>query len=745
MANPLTLTRPTYNATGKFGASLSGGYGQTSAAILPVGGTFTVDLWVKWSATGSLKIAAAQANAFWMGVDASGNAVANYGSGGTAVALNSTAAIGNGAWHHLELVSDAAAGLKMFVDGVLASSSATTPAAAVMALSGGSASKFDVNSFRAASASFDWPGEVDECAVWTIARHTSAFTPPAAAYSGSETGLFSLWHLDSSGADSVVSNPSTATLTGPTSGATGSTSGAFTVTLDRVATSTVIVSPVGTVGSVVFSPASPSIAVGQTTVTFTATPAADGAHAISITTAPALTAVGSPITYTTTTSAATAVTLTGPTSGSVGAASSNFTVGANGAITGSVVITPSSGGGGGTFSPTSVTINTGAPTGTFTYTAATAGAKTISVTNSGALTNPANITYTAAAAALYTRVDAVEPLTGSAIMVLIPSGASSNPYNSANPTKTIIYCHGAGETAGALLADSLKLGCVNALLDAGYILADCSAGGSVWGIQSSVDPYAGLDSYLRANYNVSGIGVWSQSMGGLAGLHVIEQTKVTGIVGWLGTYPVCNLANLYSLGTYTSAIASSYGIGAGTATYANMTYGMDPVLRSAKAFRDTPMRFYSSRSDTVVPGLNNAEVLQATVASTRREAVLVQCTGNHGDPSHFIPAEYLAFFNRCFATTTRTVSLTLTTDGTTPAASLTGLNWAVYEQALPGAHLAPIAKGASGTTNASGVFTTSFSALVTVGAVVWLVVTNSDGTTTQSPAAKAFSGAVTVA
>lgn len=97
-------------------------------------------------------------------------------------------------------------------------------------------------------------------------------------------------------------------------------------------------------------------------------------------------------------SAATSTTLTGPTSGVAGVPSTNFTVGANGTITGTVTVTPSDSGGGGTFSPTSVNISSGTPTATFTYTAASAGAKTISTTNNGGLSDPSSITYTASAA-----------------------------------------------------------------------------------------------------------------------------------------------------------------------------------------------------------------------------------------------------------------------------------------------------------------------------------------------------------
>lgn len=94
---------------------------------------------------------------------------------------------------------------------------------------------------------------------------------------------------------------------------------------------------------------------------------------------------------------ATAITMSGPSSGNLNTASSNFTVGANGPITGTIVVTPSSNGGGGTFTPTSVSISSGTPTATFTYTPNSGGTKTISVTNNGGLTNPANISYSVAA------------------------------------------------------------------------------------------------------------------------------------------------------------------------------------------------------------------------------------------------------------------------------------------------------------------------------------------------------------
>lgn len=114
------------------------------------------------------------------------------------------------------------------------------------------------------------------------------------------------------------------------------------------------------------------------------------------------------------------------------------------------------------------------------------------------------------------------------------------------------------------------------------------------------------------------------------------------------------------------------------------------------------------------------------------------------DSTLTLPAEYNAGVLASAGAAT-SVTLTLTTDGSTAAASLTGLKWAFFD-AMPGSFAAPVAQGTTETTNGSGslVLDITGSALAP-GATGWLIVTDSDGTTTQDPAGKAFSGPVVVA
>lgn len=238
-------------------------------------------------------------------------------------------------------------------------------------------------------------------------------------------------------------------------------------------------------------------------------------------------------------------------------------------------------------------------------------------------------------------------------MVLVPNGTAVAPYNSAVPTGVIIYAHGVGEDQTGLVTDALKAGCMTALIDAGYIMAGTNASGDNFGSQSACNNYVALAAYLRATYNVSYIAIWSQSMGGLAGLMAIAQNNIAGIVGWLGTYPLCSLNAAYtgSGGTnFSSSVNAAFGI-TGTApnTYGQLTNYHDPLLRPQAAYRNIPMRYYASWGDTAVGKTQNTDAFSAMIGASARENTVVVCTGNHGDPSHFVPSEYVAFFGRCFA------------------------------------------------------------------------------------------------
>jgi len=100
-------------------------------------------------------------------------------------------------------------------------------------------------------------------------------------------------------------------------------------------------------------------------------------------------------------------------------------------------------------------------------------------------------------------------------------------------------------------------------------------------------------------------------------------------------------------------------------------------------------------------------------------------------------------FNGGVTATEKTASVNLVNAANAAQASLTGLKWAWFDNVTPDGFVAPTDQGTGETTDGSGVLTVTIAnSTKTSGQVGWLIVTDSDGTT--SMVHKAFSGPVAV-
>lgn len=94
----------------------------------------------------------------------------------------------------------------------------------------------------------------------------------------------------------------------------------------------------------------------------------------------------------------------------------------------------------------------------------------------------------------------------------------------------------------------------------------------------------------------------------------------------------------------------------------------------------------------------------------------------------------------------RSVTVTLVDSAGDPIVSETSLKWAWFDEVTPDLFAAPTDQGDAESTDASGVLTILIpNSVLEDGDTGWLIVTDSDGTTTQAPAHKAFSGPAEVA
>jgi hypothetical protein len=236
---------------------------------------------------------------------------------------------------------------------------------------------------------------------------------------------------------------------------------------------------------------------------------------------------------------------------------------------------------------------------------------------------------------------------GQAATILTADG-----LNPTLPAPLVIYHHGAGEDQDALLTDALKAGIVSAMLDAGFIVAGSNAHGNNWGNQNSLDDYSALYTYISANFNISAVIHLSQSMGGISGLLCTAAGSPVP-AAWVGIYPACSLSAAFgaNAGIFAADIRAAYGIASDGSDYAAKTAGHDPLLIAASTFAGRRLRFYASTGDTVIPRASHSDPMAVHVSGTAAEATVISCTGNHGDPSHFQPANLLFFEGNSLLTT----------------------------------------------------------------------------------------------
>lgn len=151
--------------------------------------------------------------------------------------------------------------------------------------------------------------------------------------------------------------------------------------------------------------------------------------------------------------AATSFTLTGPSSGNVRSASTNFTVTPNNIFDGTITITPS-GAGATDLEPIVLTFNHTSAAQTFTITPIASGAITLTPTNSGSLTNPSNLTYTAnAVIPLAPEAPTASPTDGGAYVYIT---APSNDGGASITSYTVTSSPG-GFTANAITTGSVTI------------------------------------------------------------------------------------------------------------------------------------------------------------------------------------------------------------------------------------------------------------------------------------------------
>jgi hypothetical protein len=204
-----------------------------------------------------------------------------------------------------------------------------------------------------------------------------------------------------------------------------------------------------------------------------------------------------------------------------------------------------------------------------------------------------------------------------------------------------VYMHGHSGRSTDLVQWPRETSLRAALVGAGYVvLASDYAPADHWGVAAVRTQTAALVSHYAQKLGLRDRRPYlvAQSMGGLGALGILRhgplQPHAVALI-----YPVCSLAAMYAggRGVYAASIAEAAGL-EDPSEYAVRTRGNDPLDRPD--FGDVPMLAWASYQDTLVPRRDHVDRLRA------RRLVIRDCVGDHGDPSHFRPAELVEFFER---------------------------------------------------------------------------------------------------
>lgn len=218
----------------------------------------------------------------------------------------------------------------------------------------------------------------------------------------------------------------------------------------------------------------------------------------------------------------------------------------------------------------------------------------------------------------------------------------------------------------------------------------------------------------------------TQSNAGAIDTSVIEATDVEALImvssfiGAAATVPVAPTIGTATAGNASASVTFTPG-GNGGATITGYTATSTPGSITG---------FSATGSPITINGLSNGTPYTFTVHATN-------AIGNSTESAASNSVTPLA------PSPVPIAAITLVDSSGNIRASLTGLKWAWFDQVTPDTLIGPTDQGTSATTDANGLFSQLLpnSSLNQLD-VGWLMISDSDGTTSQSPSERAFSGPV---
>lgn len=195
---------------------------------------------------------------------------------------------------------------------------------------------------------------------------------------------------------------------------------------------------------------------------------------------------------------------------------------------------------------------------------------------------------------------------------------------------------------------------IEALLDAGYVVCGAeNAADGLYGNNKCRNACVNFFYHMINTYNVEKrcymIGASNGALTALNAAYLLQGAVKAMIL----QYPLTCLVNQYeNYEPHRAAIREAYDItdtSISTDALASAVRTHDPltvdVVDGKKVGVFPPTKMYYSKQDTVVNYQVNTMALANLLEASGKVVETVECTGGHGDASHFNPSEYVAWFN----------------------------------------------------------------------------------------------------
>lgn len=195
---------------------------------------------------------------------------------------------------------------------------------------------------------------------------------------------------------------------------------------------------------------------------------------------------------------------------------------------------------------------------------------------------------------------------------------------------------------------------IEALLSAGYVVCGCeNYGDELYGNNDCRNACVDFFYHMTRRYNVEDrcfmIGVSNGALTALNASYLL-QGKVRALIL---QYPITCLVNQYEANSsHQAKIRQAYGITNANITPEQLAKAVethDPlttdVVNGIKVGVIPPTKFYYSPDDIVANYQVNSIALYTLLDNSNKVAQGRQCSGEHGDHTHFQPTEVVAWFN----------------------------------------------------------------------------------------------------